>query len=152
NRLEREVKDALRPFGYYEPTVMSQISERGKNDWRAIIEIDPGVPVVMGSVDVRVTGPGATDALFERISERPALRPGDRLRHAAYEQIKDDLQRTAATYGYLDARLTRSELRVDPTNHSATVALELATGERYRFGPTTIDQSVIQESLVRRYM
>src|SRR3974390_1057204 len=136
NRVEREVKEALGPFGYYGPSVESQITERGKGDWRAVIQIDPGTPVMMTSVGVRVSGPGATDRVFQRVLERVQLKSGDQLRHAAYQQLKDELQRTAATYGYLDARLTHNELRVDPATHSATPDLELETGERYRFGAT----------------
>jgi len=35
--------------------------------------------------------------LFERITSNLPLRPGRRLSHAAYEKLKGDLQRTAAT-------------------------------------------------------
>src|SRR6185503_14904732 len=66
--------------------------------------------------------------------------------------LKGDLQRTAATYGYLDARLVRNELRVDPQTRTASAVLELETGERYRFGPTNIDQQAVDELLVRRYI
>lgn len=156
NRIDREVKDALRPFGYYEPTVRSELAQRrrsnGKTVWRAVIDIEPGPPVLLDRVDIRVTGPGGDDRLFRRIVEQAPLKPGDRLRHAAYDRLKDDLQRTAATYGYLDARMTRSELTVDPPHRRASVVLELDTGERYRFGATTIMQDVVDESLVRRYI
>lgn len=154
NRIDREVRDALRPFGYYEPTVRADIapSPRRKNLWRAVIDIDPGPPVLMDQVQVRVTGSGASDRLFQRILAQLPLHPGDRLRHAAYERVKDDLQRTAATYGYLDARMTRSELKVDPPNRRASMVLELESGERYRFGETTIEQDVVANALVRRYI
>ena len=52
-------------------------------------------------------------------------------------------------YGYLDARVTKNELRVDPPNHRADVMLELETGLRYRFGTTEIEQDVIDDVLVR---
>jgi translocation and assembly module TamA len=152
NRVEREVRDALRPFGYYEPVVKSEVTPLAKGSWRAVIDIDPGPPVIVDAVEVRVTGPGADDPLFRRIMEHPALRTGERLSHAAYDHTKDDLLRTAATYGYLDARLIRSELRIDPPNRRASAALELESGVRYRFGATTIEQNVIADKLVRRYM
>jgi len=151
-RVEREVKDALRPFGYYTPTVKSEITERQRASWHAVIDIDPGPPVLMESVDVRVTGPGAADPRFRRIVEHPLLAPGERLRHAAYEQMKNELQRTAGTYGYLDARFTRSELRVDLERSRASAALVMETGERYAFGATTIEETTIDQKLVRRYM
>jgi translocation and assembly module TamA len=152
NRVEREVQAALRPFGYYEPQVNSDVKDLEHGDWRVRIDIDPGTPVLIEKIDVRVRGPGATDPLFQRITSNPPLHAGDRLSHAGYEGIKTDLQRTAATYGYLDAKLTRNELIVDPKNHKANVTLEMETGERYRFGATTIQQTSVNEALVRRYL
>ncbi|HVW70975.1 MAG TPA: BamA/TamA family outer membrane protein [Steroidobacteraceae bacterium] len=152
NRVEREVQSALKPFGYYEPKVESEVKDLGRGDWRVTIDINPGPPVLIDKVDVKVEGPGAADPLFERITANPPLHVGDRLNHATYESIKGDLQRTAATYGYLDARLTRNELVVDPKNHRASVALEMQTGERYRFGATTIEQASVRDALVRRYL
>jgi translocation and assembly module TamA len=152
NRVEREVAAALKPFGYYEPKTKSDLQDLGNGNWRINVNIEPGQPVLMDRVDVRVSGPGAEDALFTRIASNLPLRPGDRLSHTAYEKIKGDLQRTASNYGYLDARLTKSELLVDPENHKASAMLELQTGNRYRFGNTTIEQTVIDNELVRRYM
>jgi len=152
NRVEREVQDALRPYGYFEPQVSSAVTDLGKGEWRVVVDIKPGRPVLVTSIEVKVTGPGETDPLFKRILVHPLLKPGDRLNQADYDAIKSDLQRTAATYGYFDARLTRNELLVDPPNYTARIALELETGERYRFGPTTITQDVVKESLVRRYL
>jgi translocation and assembly module TamA len=152
NRVEREVDEALKPFGYYEPKVDSTVTEQGHGDWKVVINIAPGQPVIVEHVDVRVDGPGETDPLFSRILAHLPLHPGDRLSHAAYETIKADLQRTAAYYGYLDYKLLRNELVVDPPNHKANIALELETGQRYHFGPTTIEQHVVREQLVRRYL
>ena len=152
NRVEREVQSALKPFGYYEPKVESEVKDLGKGEWRVTVDINPGPPVLIDKIDVRVDGAGATDPLFERITSNPPLHSGDRLSHSTYEALKSDLQRTAATYGYLDAKLTRNELVVDPRNHTANVALEMQTGERYRFGPTTIEQTSVKDVLVRRYL
>jgi translocation and assembly module TamA len=152
NRVEREVQEALRPFGYYEPQVSSTVTDLGKGEWRVVIDITPGRAVLVTSMELKVTGPGESDPLFGRILAHPLLKNGDRLNQAAYEALKSDLQRTAATYGYFDAKLTRNELLVDPPNYSARIALAMETGERYRFGATTIKQRVIKESLVRRYL
>jgi translocation and assembly module TamA len=152
NRVEREVQSALRPFGYYEPQVESSVSELGQGNWRITININPGKPVLVAHIDVHVDGPGESDPLFQRILHHLPLHDGDRLNHAAYESIKTDLQRTAATYGYLDARLIRNELVVDPPNHKANIGLELDTGPRYYFGATSIRQDVVREPLVRRYL
>ena len=150
-RVVREVQAALRPFGYYEPKVESTVTDVGHDDWRVLVSITPGQPVLIEHIDVRVDGPGETDPLFQRILNR-LPRAGERLNHAQYEAIKTELQRTATTYGYFDAKMLRNELVVDPPNHLANIALELDTGERYRFGKTTIRQDAIKDGLVRRYL
>jgi translocation and assembly module TamA len=151
NRVEREVDAALRPFGYYEPQVQSSVNQEN-GVWHVTVNITPGPPVLIDHLDVRVDGPGGSDPLFQRILKHLPLQSGQRLNHKAYEDIKTDLQRTAATYGYLDARLIRNTLVVDPPTHKADIALELDTGVRYRFGQTSIKQAVVKESLVRRYL
>ncbi len=151
-RVEREVDAALRPFGYYEPQVQSTVTQEANGTWKLNLDINPGTPVLVDHIGVHVDGPGESDPLFQRILTHLPLQPGQRLSHKSYENIKNDLQRTAATYGYFDAKLIRNELVVDPPNHKANISLEMDTGERYRFGATTIKQRVIRESLVRRYL
>src|SRR5690348_6167623 len=107
DRIDREVREALQPFGYYRPTVHSNVAPRPKGAWSVVIQIDPGQPVILQQVEVEVTGPGAADPQFRRILDNPRLHRGERLLHAAYEDTKSDLQRVAATSGYLDARMTR---------------------------------------------
>src|SRR5256885_256573 len=78
NRVEREVQSALRPFGYYEPQVDSSVSDLGHGDWRVIININPGKPVLVAHIDVRVDGPGENDPLFQRILRHLPLHDGER--------------------------------------------------------------------------
>ena len=90
---------------------------------------------------MKVTGPGATDAVSRDITGDLPIQPGDRLNHSNYDALKGGLLRAAATYGYLDARMVRNEMRVDPQAYVAqTSTIEFETGERYRFGATTITQ------------
>src|SRR5579863_10707379 len=47
NRVEREVQEALRPYGYYEPQVGSTVTDLGRSEWRVVIDIKPGRPVLV---------------------------------------------------------------------------------------------------------
>ena len=152
NRVDREVAAALRPYGYYEPKTQSNLEDLGGGNWRVNVNIELGQPIVLGRVDVHVTGPGSRDVLFTRLLDNLPLRQGERLNHAVYDKMKGDLQRTASNFGYLDAKLTKNDLLVDPPNHTASITLELETGDRYRFGTTHIEQDVIDDALVRRYV
>src|SRR3954469_11668290 len=84
-RSEREVRSALRPFGYYEPTVTSEVvpeNKAGDQDYKVTINVAPGEPVVVDNVYVRVTGPGADDNVFTNLTRDPPIRKGERLNHS----------------------------------------------------------------------
>ena len=66
NRIDGEVKNALRPFGYYEPTVAADYRAVGK-DWQVAIAIKPGEPVRVRELHVAVEGPGAEDPAFDGV-------------------------------------------------------------------------------------
>ncbi|MEY4761585.1 MAG: hypothetical protein RLZZ200_1441 [Pseudomonadota bacterium] len=152
-RIEDEVRSALKPLGYYEPVVKAALEPGRENgDWRIRIDIEPGKPVVIGSVLIAVEGGGASDPYFDPVREPAGLRRGQRLNHGNYETAKGDLLRIAAAQGYLDARLTENTLRVDPVDRKADIRLRLVTGERYHFGEIRIEQSVIRPELMRRFM
>ena len=151
-RAVREAAAALRPFGYYEAKVEASVEKIDGTRWRASLQIDAGIPVMMQDVTLRVEGPGLEHPAFKDILRDPPLRVGRRLDHAAYDSIKDSLRRTAATLGFAEAQLTTSELRVDPELKTATATLILQTGPRYSFGSTLIEQRSLEESLLRRYL
>jgi translocation and assembly module TamA len=154
-RSEREVGMALRPFGYYEPKVTTEVKRSGggnEQNYHVIVTIVPGEPVIVDKVDVRVTGPGATDRHFTDITNDLPIQHGDRLNHSSYESLKGGLLRAAATYGYLDSRMVKNQMRVDPVARVADVTIEFETGSQYKFGETTIRQDAIDESLARRFL
>ena len=105
------------------------------------MKIEPGPPVMLVDQSVEVTGPGRDEPFMKRALARSPLKTGEQLSHPAYDQLKGELLRAALGNGYLDAEFTTSELAVDPAARTARARIVLATGERYRFGPTTIEQS-----------
>ena len=150
-RAPAEARTALRPFGYYEPKVTSEFEEVDGR-WQVRVKIEPGTPVLLVEQQVEITGTGREEPFMRQALARSPLRTGERLSHAAYDQLKGELLRAALGHGYLDAGFTRGELLVDPATHSARARVTLETGERYRFGPTTIEQTVLRPELVERYL
>jgi len=151
-RAEREAAAALRPFGHYEAKVTSRIEQTGEARWRARIDIEAGAAVMLETVEVSVEGPGGELAAFRDVLAATPLRSGAQLDHGNYDALKSDLRRVAATYGFIDARFTANELLVDPAQRRASARLVMETGERYRFGTTTIEQRSLKEPLLRRYL
>lgn len=150
-RAPGEVRAALRPFGYYEPQVDHEVT-RLEDGWRVRIRVEPGPPVVLVEQQVEITGSGRDEPFLRDALQRSSLRTGERLSHAAYDQLKGELLRAAAGNGYLDAGFTRSELLVDPSAREARARLAFDTGDRYRFGPTVIEQDFLRPDLVVRYL
>jgi translocation and assembly module TamA len=152
NRIDAEVKGALRPYGYYEPVVRSDYRSEGK-DWLIDIRIEPGEPVRIREISIVIAGPGAADPVFEPIRKQTLLRSGMRVHHGSYEQVKNDLTRVAAANGYLAARLVDDErLVVDTSTHTARIKLQLETGPRYSFGKIQVEQDIIRPELMNRFL
>jgi translocation and assembly module TamA len=151
DRAVDEATDALRPFGYYAPTIRSRTSWDDPR-WIVRLKITPGEPVKMKTVDVEIVGAGATDKRLVKLRDESTLKPGTRLDHTSYEALKASLLRTARDRGYLDATLTRRELIVNPTDLTADARITLETGGRYEFGAIEVDQGIIKDDLLRGYM
>jgi translocation and assembly module TamA len=152
-RVDAEVADAVRPFGYYHPVVKSSLETLEKpGEWRVQIDVTPGAPMLIDSVAVAVHGAGGSDAVFAPLIRNIPMREGERLQHRVYDDYKSQLEITAITYGYFDARWERAELRTDAVADRAAIGLELVTGERYHFGATSIEQKSVREERVRRFL
>jgi translocation and assembly module TamA len=148
-RARGQIRNAMRPFGYYRPQIEPHLEQRD-DAWLASFQIDPGEPVLVVEVDVQLHGDGATEPrLLEVIGQSP-LRPGRRLRHPEHDRLRADLQSTAATLGYLEARFSERKLEVDPAQHTARVVLHLQTGPRYRFGVVSVEQDILDERFLAR--
>lgn len=150
-RIVSETRKALEPLGYYEPEVEYHVTHEG-NDWRITLNVKPGRPVRLSEVSINVTGAGSNERALREILEAQELKPGLRLNHGVYEQVKDELVRTAKNEGYLDAHLTKNELVIDRTERRANAVIEMETGERYRYGKIDILQDVVNENKMRRLL
>ncbi len=149
---EQDIRTALQPFGWYNPVITSEL--RGdKPDWTAIYTIDAGPETDITEVDVQIEGAGKDEEALTNTVKHLHLRVGRRLKHGDYDDAKQALLEAAYGLGYLDANLTRHELRVDIDANQAQVLLTLDTGVRYYFGDITIEQDgKLKDSLIRRYL
>ena len=142
-----EIETALQPFGYYRPQIYAELI-KGDRTWTARYEVDPGPPLLLRRVDVRVLGEGSRDsALLEPVEGFP-LTTGDTLHHAAYEEGRKALWTRAAERGYLDAAFDTTEIRIDLAAYTSEIVLHLATGPRFLFGPLTVHQTIVDTVMI----
>ena len=72
--------------------------------------------------------------------------------HGEYERLKRGLLERALDAGYLDAQLTRHELRIDVDASQAVVVLYLSSGPAYTFGPINLIQPILEPGFVQRFV
>jgi len=133
-----EIALALQPFGFYRPQIDSELRREG-DAWVATYRIDPGDPVHLASVELKVTGEGAETEVFAEIPTRFPLAAGDVLMHEKYESGKRLFTSAAERWGYFDAAFTHHQVEVDLASYSASIHIDFDTGRRYRFGDVTFD-------------
>jgi translocation and assembly module TamA len=129
-----DARAALLPYGYYAPDISARIIE--KQDRSAIVEltIEAGPPVRIGSVDVSVVGPGASDRLISAWLKGWPLGEGAILDQSVWEYQKQTAIETANSRGYLAAEFAEHRLELDLEENTATLVLTLDSGPRYVMG------------------
>ncbi len=144
-----DIEEALAPFGYYRPTVIDTLEEQGEV-WKAVYVITAGDPVLVTGVRIATEGQGQSE--ITDIGQYFPLKVGDVLDQRKYEQGKKQLIRSVLQKGFLTARFSRQELRINREEKSGEIDLGLDTGPRYLFGLTNSDQEVIKPGLLARYL
>ncbi len=153
-RAPQEIRRALEPFGYYRAHIEAELQPPASAGagWTARYRVDPGPPLTVAALDLRVTGDGREDPEFRRLVESFPLKPGDPLRHDRYEEGKRAWLALAAERGYFDARLLEHALRIDLERYRAEVVLHLDTGARYRFGEVRFEQDFFDPAFLARFV
>jgi len=150
-RAPDQIREALAPFGLYRVKIEDRLERPAGDDdiWRALYRVEPGEPVRITRLDYQVTGEGATDPVFPKTFP---MKVGDVLLHAAYEKAKSDIRYAATSAGYLDYRLARHQVLIDPLAYEAHVHFHLETGPQYRLGTVRFKQDLLNEDLLERYV
>jgi translocation and assembly module TamA len=150
-RTDELIRDALEVYGYYQPVIEKTLA-RNESCWVATYTIQRGPRVRLRKVLVGVSGAGANDPVLAGFVGRQPFAADDGLNQREYEQFKADLASLAQRRGYFDARFAARRIDVYPEERSADLLIDFASGERYRFGPVTLEQDVLRERLARRYI
>jgi len=150
-RADKQILQALEVYGYYAPTIEKTL-DKGQDCWRARFTIDRGPRVKLRTVRIGVTGAGSTDRGLAAALRRGDFAAGEGLNQRAYDEFKATFASVAQRRGYFDGRFATSRIDVYPAELAADITIDYASGERYRFGPVTLDQDVVDPKLARSYV
>lgn len=149
---EEQARKAAQALGYYQAQIDAQVQPPSKPDQplQLIIRVEPGEPVRLRNVQVRIEGPASEMKAF-RVPDSRALRQGEQLNHGAYEDAKRLIQNQASRYGFFDGRFARQRLAVDPRAGVADIELVYQSGPRYRLGKVTFGgDAPLDDDLLQR--
>lgn len=147
-----QIESALRPFGYYRSSVVSDLSDLG-GKWQAVYRVTAGDQIPVDKLKIEVLGDGSQQQEFLSALQKYPMKSGAPLDQQAYEKLKQSLQSSASQLGYFDAEFLEREIRVDLGSYTADVALVFNTGPRYRLGIVSLDQDVewLSSQLLAKY-
>ncbi|MGB5397043.1 MAG: autotransporter assembly complex family protein, partial [Gammaproteobacteria bacterium] len=147
-----EISSALQPFGYYRPVVESSLTMVSPERWKASYQIDPGPALRIAELNITISELMRNDPEFETLLSKLPLHKGDVFDHLLYEKIKSSLARLAAERGYFNAQFVEHRVEIDLDAYEARVFLNYEGNVRYRFGEVTLQQDVLDDDLLRRYI
>lgn len=128
---QQQALKASQALGYYHPSIEAEV--KPGDPPRLVLSIDPGEPLHLRNVNVRVEGPAASLKAFQ-IPASDDLKPGAVLNHGNYEDAKRMIQNRAQRYGFFNGKFTQHELLVDLKGGFADINLVYESGPRFLLG------------------
>jgi translocation and assembly module TamA len=149
---KQEIAAALQPFGYYRPEITSSLTEPKPGEWQARYVIDPGPGIPIAEFNLTIDGEMRDDPELKKMVEEHGLRVDAVFVHPEYEGFKSRLRELAAERGYMQAKFTEARVEIDLEAYLVRVYLGYDSGKRYRFGEISLEQDVLDDDFLQRYI
>ncbi|WP_414165062.1 autotransporter assembly complex protein TamA [Superficieibacter sp. BNK-5] len=148
-RVDDAIREGLKALGYYEPTIDFELRPPPEKGRQVLIaRVSAGEPVRIGGTNVILRGGARTDQDYlDLLNKRPAT--GTVLNHGDYERFKKGLTSVSLHKGYFDSEFKKSQLGVALDRHQAFWDIDYDSGERYRFGAVTFENSQIRDEYLQ---
>jgi translocation and assembly module TamA len=147
---QQAVKDAMAPYGYYQPQMHVAVKQ-GRNGPVILYVIEPGQPIKISDVDVRIEGEGGQNKKILRAVEQFPLKRGEIFNSESYVAARDKLFDVISNEGYIKAQTNESKVYVDSAKHTAVIRLIVTTHARYYFGKITFNKNAYDPAFMQRF-
>lgn len=144
--IKQNIAKAIRPFGYYAPTV--SFLPLSKEPDSITAKIDLGPQTMIESITFSNTGDSAS------LQDYFPLEKNTPLIHEKYEAAKSSLLSALAGNGYLDATINDATVEVSLKNTSAAIHIDVDAGRRYKLGALRVKwdrETILDEGLITRH-
>ncbi|MCD9085294.1 autotransporter assembly complex family protein [Stenotrophomonas sp. SY1] len=146
SQAERQTRQALEPFGYYNPTISIDAPRTGDN-LQVLIQVDKGQQIKVRQEEVIITGPASRDRYLQEDLDAFTPKAGQPFDSVSYEASKVVITRRLAERGYFDADFTQRKVEVTRAENAADIFLSWDSGRRYNMGPTTFQEDYFRPGL-----
>ncbi|GAB4187200.1 MAG: autotransporter assembly complex family protein [Wenzhouxiangellaceae bacterium] len=146
-----QVAEALKPFGYYQPSVnIEVVSSETPPVYQ--IDIDPGEPVRVR--DLRLTAPAdvSKQTPFAEWLENWPLAVDAILDQRAYAEAKAALERAAEAHGYFRFQWTQQRILISEDRLHADIELAFNAGQQAVFGELTLQRDDFAPRVMQRFI
>lgn len=146
-----DIKQTLSTYGYFKPTIRHSLKKIDTH-WNANFQIFVGPPLKITSLKILVANTTLDNPKIKKLIADFSLHKGDILRSSTYEEAKQTLLTKVVAEGYLSAYFSKHTILINRKTYTSTLILILNAGPRYYFGPITFQQSILNNSLLQRYV
>lgn len=152
DRADQQIRDAMQPYGYYDATVDSELTEEAPDRFRAQFRVELGKPVLVRRSDVRIVGDATELQDVRSVLEAFEPKIGQPLDHVAYESSKTAIDTQLSALGYFDAELVEHRVEVVRSARTADINLQWNSNQRYRFGEVAFTEAQFPETFLQQYV
>ena len=145
-RVEKAIKEGLKPLGYYEPTIEFTYHENTPPA-RSVLtaKVIPGEPILLKKATIELQGGAKDDPDYKEMVRKFTPKLGIVQNDGHYEDFKSRFSSLAVRKGYFDATMEKSQLGISLDNHASYWDFDFNSGERYRFGSISYQGSQIRD-------
>lgn len=146
-KLNKQVQEALEPYGYFESKVHVNPKRKG-----LAIRITPGRQMRINRLSIRIEGEGASNPKLKGLIDTLPLKEGDPLLSKVYEETKEQILSAAEHEGYLFGSFSKAVILINKKKYRAEIELVFNTGSPYYFGQVQFDPTYLCPELLYRYV
>jgi translocation and assembly module TamA len=142
----QQVRDLAATEGYFSPVVRTDVRTKGADMKEVKVSVDPGPQTTIASISLSFRGPVLTEDPAQENATRFAfsLHEGDPFSQSGWDEAKNAALKQLQSRRYLGAKILRSQARIDPRTHEATLTATFDSGPTFTMGSLDV-------SGVRRY-
>ena len=139
---------AMRPYGYFNPVVDVEITQVEGGSWLITVDLETGPPVIVKELQLELTGLGKElKSLNDWYAGFPLVKE-QVLNQPVWDRAKLEAMDLLEEAGYLQAKFTRHEIRVDPVVNTARLKLIVETGPQAVMGSVRFNQELVNDTVL----